>query len=147
MQEDLCPASQKKRDDQWPDLVKARHEGKLAYFKYTKLVTRKRPELTDGSPLQQSETMPPSENPEAPDTSNERQFPPPGHDRRSREGARGGASSAQQGRASRSGSRSDEDAARDASGDHQPPSSPASTQRDTRSSTQRGRGGNARGRK
>ena len=122
--EDLCPASQKKRDDQWTDFVNARKAGKMAYFRYTKLVTRDRPVPSDG-------------NPNAPDTTDARQFPPPGH--RGRSGARGDASS---GRRSPSGSRSD-DGARGGS--------PTASQRETRSSNNnswRGRGGNnKRGRK
>lgn len=38
--EDLCPASQEKRKAQLPLLKRARSEGKLAYFRYTKLIVR-----------------------------------------------------------------------------------------------------------
>lgn len=44
--DDLCPASQEKRRLQLPQLQQARREGKLAYFRHTKLVIRER---SDGS--------------------------------------------------------------------------------------------------
>lgn len=40
--DDLCPASQDKRRQQLPLLQRARSEGKIAYFRHTKLVIRER---------------------------------------------------------------------------------------------------------
>ena len=43
IKEDLCQASQQKIEDQMDDFRKAREEGKIAYFSYTKLITRSKP--------------------------------------------------------------------------------------------------------
>lgn len=40
--EDLCPASQKIRQEKMPMLRQARSEGKLAYFRHTKLIVKER---------------------------------------------------------------------------------------------------------
>lgn len=40
--DDLCPASQQVKRDQLPLLKQARQEGKVAYFKYTKLIIKDR---------------------------------------------------------------------------------------------------------
>lgn len=40
--EDLCPASQEKKNQQLPTLQRARLEGKIAYFRHTKLVIKER---------------------------------------------------------------------------------------------------------
>lgn len=41
--EDLCPASQKVRNEKLPLLKQARSEGKIAYFSYTRPVIKERP--------------------------------------------------------------------------------------------------------
>ena len=46
--EDLCPASQALKNEQLPLLKQARAEGKIAYFRHTKLVIRERPNAVGG---------------------------------------------------------------------------------------------------
>lgn len=46
--DDLCPASQEKRRLQLPQLQQARREGKIAYFRHTKLVIRERGDGSGG---------------------------------------------------------------------------------------------------
>lgn len=46
LNEDLCEASVQERKAQLPELRKARAEGKIAYFSYTKLVVKERRERT-----------------------------------------------------------------------------------------------------
>lgn len=50
--EDLCPASHNIRKSQLPALKQARSEGKVAYFRHTKLIIREKPasERTEGAP-------------------------------------------------------------------------------------------------
>ncbi|KAK4290352.1 hypothetical protein Pmani_036740 [Petrolisthes manimaculis] len=42
LNEDLCPASMEKRKEQLPLLKKAKDEGKIAYFRHTRLIIRER---------------------------------------------------------------------------------------------------------
>ncbi|KAK3853303.1 hypothetical protein Pcinc_040147 [Petrolisthes cinctipes] len=57
--EDLCPASQDIRRAQLPQLKKARSEGKIAYFRHTRLIIREKPNDYDESGG--AEALPPSE--------------------------------------------------------------------------------------
>ena len=47
--EDLCPASQSIRKAQLPQLKQARSEGKVAYFRHTRLIVKERPSGTGTS--------------------------------------------------------------------------------------------------
>lgn len=47
--EDLCPASQRIRKEKLPLLKQARSEGKIAYFRHTKLIIKKKPDMYIGT--------------------------------------------------------------------------------------------------
>ena len=61
--DDLCPASQEKRRQQLPHLKQARSEGKIAYFRHTKLIIREREPVLDAH--QRSSPEEPDSNPPA----------------------------------------------------------------------------------
>ena len=50
MNEDLCPASMQKKKEQLPIMKKAREEGKIAFFRHTRLVIKERTGQRSSSP-------------------------------------------------------------------------------------------------
>lgn len=56
--EDLCPASQKIRKDKPPLLKQARSDGKIPYFRHTKLIIKEKPDVHIGSGWSRVGTVP-----------------------------------------------------------------------------------------
>lgn len=50
MNEDLCPASIEKKKEQIPTMKKARAEGKIAFFRHTRLIIKERPDQRSSYP-------------------------------------------------------------------------------------------------